>query len=51
MNKKQYGPNNNIQGINNRVIELDKITIIGIEFEVIEIPGHTLDHIPLDLSF
>ena len=40
-----YGPNNNIQGINNRVIELDKITIIGIEFEVIEIPGHTLDHI------
>jgi len=40
-----YGPNNNIQEINNRVIELDKITIIGIEFEVIEIPGHTLDHI------
>ena len=40
-----YGPNNNIQEINNRVIELDKFTIIGIEFEVIEIPGHTLDHI------
>ena len=40
-----YGPNNNIQEINNRVIELDKFTFIGIEFEVIEIPGHTLDHI------
>ena len=26
-----YGPNNNIQEINNRVIELDKFTIIGIE--------------------
>ena len=40
-----YGPNNNIQEINNRVIELDRFTIIGIEFEVIEIPGHTIDHI------
>tara|TARA_B100001115_G_C15756012_1_gene370017 strand:+ start:132 stop:896 length:765 start_codon:yes stop_codon:yes gene_type:complete len=40
-----YGPTNNIQGINNRVRELDKFNLIGINFEVIEIPGHTLDHI------
>ena len=30
---------------NKKVSELDKFSIIGIEFEVIEIPGHTLDHI------
>ena len=40
-----YGPINNIKGINKKVSELDKFSIIGIEFEVIEIPGHTLDHI------
>ena len=40
-----YGPLNNINGINKRVGELDKFSIIGIEFEVIGIPGHTLDHI------
>ena len=40
-----YGPINNINGINKKVSELDKFSIIGIEFEVIEIPGHTLDHI------
>jgi hydroxyacylglutathione hydrolase len=40
-----YGPINNINGINKKVGELDKFSIIGIEFEVIEIPGHTLDHI------
>ena len=40
-----YGPINKINGINKKVSELDKFSIIGIEFEVIEIPGHTLDHI------
>ena len=40
-----YGPENNINGINYRVNNKDKISIIGIEFEVISIPGHTLDHI------
>tara|TARA_B100000963_G_scaffold57808_1_gene45920 strand:- start:986 stop:1750 length:765 start_codon:yes stop_codon:yes gene_type:complete len=40
-----FGPNNNINGINNIVGESDKFSIIGIDFEVIEIPGHTLDHI------
>ena len=40
-----YGPINNINGINKKVSELDKFSIIGIEFEVVEIPGHTLDHI------
>ena len=40
-----YGPNNNIDSINIRVANGSKINLLGIEFEVIEIPGHTLDHI------
>ena len=40
-----YGPNNNINSINKRVSHESKINLLGIEFEVIEIPGHTLDHI------
>ena len=48
LNKKGlevYGPNNNVDGINYIVKNNDKFTVIGIDFEVIEIPGHTLDHI------
>ena len=40
-----FGPKNNINGINNIVGESDKFSLIGIDFEVIEIPGHTLDHL------
>ena len=40
-----YGPNNNINSITNRLQGGDQIKEIGIDFEVIEIPGHTLDHI------
>ena len=40
-----YGPINNIDGINHRLNDKDKISIIGIDFDVISIPGHTLDHI------
>ncbi len=40
-----YGPVNNIEGINHRLKDKDKISIIGIDFDVISIPGHTLDHI------
>tara|TARA_X000000950_G_scaffold288707_1_gene406900 strand:- start:737 stop:1501 length:765 start_codon:yes stop_codon:yes gene_type:complete len=40
-----YGPNNNINLINVKVSNESKINLLGIEFEVIEIPGHTLDHI------
>ena len=40
-----YGPNNNIDSINIRVANESKINLLGIEFEIIEIPGHTLDHI------
>ena len=40
-----YGPNNNIDSINKRVANESKINLLGIEFEIIEIPGHTLDHI------
>ena len=40
-----YGPNNNINEINKRVKNSDHISILGIDFEIIEVPGHTLDHI------
>ena len=40
-----YGPQNNISEINKIVKEGDKFSICGIQFEVIEVPGHTLDHI------
>ena len=40
-----YGPNNNIDSINIRVTNESKINLLGIEFKIIEIPGHTLDHI------
>ena len=40
-----FGPVNNINGINKKVVEPDKFSIIGLDFEVIDLPGHTLDHI------
>lgn len=40
-----FGPNNNISNINKRLKDGDTLNIIGIEFQIIEIPGHTLDHI------
>ena len=41
-----YGPNNpNIKGIDTSLSENQKISTLGIEFTVIETPGHTLDHI------
>ena len=44
INLEVYGPKK-IEGINNIVEEFDKFSLIGIDFEVIEIPGHTLDHL------
>lgn len=41
-----FGPfDNGIENINKKIKDGDKINTIGIEFEIIEIPGHTLDHI------
>lgn len=41
-----YGPTNSIfGGINKELKEGDEVNIIGIDFSIIEIPGHTLDHI------
>ncbi len=40
-----YGPVNNISSINNKLRDGDLFSVIGIDFKVIEIPGHTLDHI------
>jgi len=40
-----YGPSNVIESITKRVANGDVIDVIGLSFEIIEIPGHTLDHI------
>ncbi len=40
-----FGPFNNIQTIRKKLKGGDILNVIGIEFEIIEIPGHTLDHI------
>jgi hydroxyacylglutathione hydrolase len=41
-----YGPHNpNIAGLNKLVKEGDKAIVFDKHFEVLEIPGHTLDHI------
>jgi hydroxyacylglutathione hydrolase len=41
-----YGPNSkNIPQVNSKLQQQDKITVLGTDFRVIEIPGHTLDHI------
>ena len=44
-NLKVYGPNNNLDSIKSRLIDGEILNVIGIDFKVIEIPGHTLDHI------
>ena len=44
-NLKVYGPNNNVDLIKSRLGDGELLNVIGIDFEVIEIPGHTLDHI------
>src|SRR5690606_33674449 len=41
-----YGPENpGIALIDVRVTEGDTVTVQGLEFEVLTVPGHTLDHI------
>lgn len=41
-----YGPQNPaIEGIHHRVSESDSVNVLGLSFSVIEVPGHTLDHI------
>ena len=40
-----YGPVNNIPSISKQIKEGDFINVIGIDFKIIEIPGHTLDHV------
>lgn len=40
-----YGPVNNISSINKKLRDGDLFSVIGIDFKIIEIPGHTLDHI------
>ncbi|WP_189465834.1 hydroxyacylglutathione hydrolase [Litchfieldella qijiaojingensis] len=40
------GPQNpDIEGIDERLVEGDECLVMGRRFEVIEVPGHTLDHI------
>ena len=40
-----YGPNNSYELIKEKVTGGDIISSLGIKFEIIEVPGHTLDHI------
>ncbi|MFK7862906.1 MAG: hydroxyacylglutathione hydrolase [Pseudohongiellaceae bacterium] len=41
-----YGPEiSNIKGITKFVQESDSLSLFGCEFRVIEVPGHTLDHL------
>ena len=40
-----YGPVNNIPSINKQLRDGDLFSVIGIDFKIIEIPGHPLDHI------
>lgn len=41
-----WGPHNpTIEGITQRLGAGDKVSVLGHEFEVLEVPGHTLDHI------
>lgn len=41
-----FGPaNDQIAGIDNRLVDGDSIELFGIVFSVLAIPGHTLDHI------
>lgn len=40
------GPNNpNIQPVSRHVTEGDRLEVLGVGFTVLEVPGHTLDHI------
>lgn len=40
------GPDNHhIRGITHTVHEGDSVTVLGVDFSTIEVPGHTLDHI------
>ena len=40
-----YGPQNSYKLIQEEVNQGDTLSSLGIKFEVIEVPGHTLDHI------
>ena len=40
-----YGPQDSYELINHEVSEGDFVSSLGIDFEIIEVPGHTLDHI------
>ena len=40
-----YGPKNSYELIRDKVTEGDIISSLGMNFDVIEVPGHTLDHI------
>jgi hydroxyacylglutathione hydrolase len=46
-----YGPRNPaIAGITHRLKEGDSVSLLGLDFQVFEVPGHTLDHIAYFLA-
>ena len=40
-----YGPKNSYELINEKVSQGDRVISLDVSFEIIEVPGHTLDHI------
>jgi len=40
-----FGPHNSYELIDKKLSQGDIVSTLGIEFEIIEVPGHTLDHI------
>tara|TARA_A100001015_G_scaffold184357_1_gene205118 strand:- start:6779 stop:7540 length:762 start_codon:yes stop_codon:yes gene_type:complete len=40
-----YGPKDSYELIKEKVVQGDTISSLGIKFQIIEVPGHTLDHI------
>ena len=40
-----YGHKNSYELINEKVSQGDRVISLGVSFEIIEVPGHTLDHI------
>ena len=40
-----YGSTKQLKGPSNPVRENDRVDVLGAEFRVLEVPGHTLDHV------
>ena len=46
-NCRVVGPTTQIEGIDEKLVDGDVAHVLGYDFDVLEVPGHTLDHIAL----